>query len=340
MLISTLVLAMLIAFAELALNVGNLTMVKNELQNAADAAALAGAPCLSRRTDCSNMTLSLPDWITSSTRAKNFVPNNKVQGETLGASATTVKSGYWKMDDATTGLQPTTITPGTYDYAAVQVTVQKPVNLFFGITQTTMSATATAVISHPAVLNPFPLVLGKCLYDKYWDATTNSPKLATEVNPPGFELPQIVGEPYFFKATSSYKVGPCEAGQWSSLLVDSNSSSYISNMITSGSPQSIALNDLLWVQPGSKNALYGVVNACSAAGNKTCEYVMMPIIQDISTHSDQPVVAFACVHVLDAFGGSNKYVRFQMSADAVKCQTNGSGVGPNFGVSTPPRLVQ
>ena len=349
LLISAAVLVMVIGVAALVLDISKLYLVRGELQNAADAAAMAGVPCLYRRTECANLAASVPDWSTSSARASNFVSNNKVQG--LALSQATVNTGYWNMMGSPAGLQSSSITPGAYDYPAVQVTVRQapginggPVLLslasVLGITQGNVSATSTAVISHPAMLNPFPLVLGKCLYDTYWDYTTSSPKIATQTNPPGFDLPQIIGQPYFFKATSSYKVGACEAGQWTSLMADSNSSSFISNLINSGSPQSIAIGDLIWIQPGSQTSIYSDIHNCSAAGNKLCEYVMVPVVEFIGTHSHQPVYAFACVRVLDGVGGSSKYVLFQMSADPVKCTNNGSGVGPNYGVNTPPRLVQ
>ncbi len=349
LLISAAVLTMLLGFAALAIDLGRLMVVRNELQNGADAAAMAAVPCLYRRAECLNTSATTPDWDTATSRALAFISKNK--SEDVSLSNATVTAGYWNMNGTPATLQAKTITPGPYDYPAIQVQVRRTngqnggsvvlsLANIIGTPGGSVWVTSTAVISHPASLSPFPMVLSKCLYDTYWDSTTGSPKLATQVNPPGFDLPQIIGQPYFFKATSSYKVGICEAGQWSSLLIDSNSTSTISNLITSGSPQSIAIGDSLWVQPGSKTALYSDVSNCSAAGNKKCEYAMVPIIQDVSTHSHQPVVAFACVHVLDGIGGSGKYVLFQMSADSVKCQNSGSGVGPNYGINTPPRLVQ
>ena len=349
LLISAAVLTMVIGFAALALDLGKLYLVRQELQNAADAAAMASVPCLYQRTECANMTSTYPDWTSAANRASNFVKSNKVQ--TRAVSDATVTTGYWNMNGDPASLQAKTITPGTYDYPAVQVTVQQapglnggPVLLglasIFGITQANVSATATAVISHPGILNPFPLVLAKCLYDTYWNPDTKSPRLATQVNEPGFDLPQVPGEPFFFKATSSYHIGACEAGQWSSLLIDSNSTGTISDLINGVTVQSVAKNDLVWIQPGSKNALYGVVNTCSAAGNKKCEYAMVPVVELLGTHSHQPVVGFACARIVLAATGTDKYIEFQMSADPVKCQNNGSGVGPDYGINTPPRLVQ
>lgn len=349
LLISAAALTMLLGFAALAIDLGRLMVVRNELQNGADAAAMAAVPCLYRRAECLNTSATTPDWDTATSRALSFISKNK--SEDVNLSTATVTAGYWNMNGTPATLQAKTITPGPYDYPAIQVQVRRTngqnggsvvlsLANIIGIPAGSVWVTSTAVISHPAALSPFPLVLSKCLYDTYWDSNTGSPKLATQVNEPGFDLPQVPGQPFFFKATSSYHIGACEAGQWSSLLLDSNSANTIADLITAGSPISIAIGDLLWVQTGSKNSLYGVVNNCSAAGNKNCEYAMVPIVQNLSTHSHEPVLAFACVHVLAGLGGSDKYVLFQMSADSVKCQNSGSGVGPNYGINTPPRLVQ
>ena len=55
-------LTALLGFAALAIDVAYLLVVRNELQNAADAAALAGAPCLYARAECMNLTSTAPDW--------------------------------------------------------------------------------------------------------------------------------------------------------------------------------------------------------------------------------------------------------------------------------------
>ena len=349
LLISAAVLTMLLGFAALAIDLGRLMVVRNELQNAADATAMAAVPCLYRRSECLNTSANTPDWDTATNRALDFIKKNKSEGVDL--SNATVTTGYWTMKETPPSLKAKTTTPGTYDYPAVQVKVRRSngqnggsvvlslANLI-GLPTGSVWVTSTAVISHPGVLSPFPLVLAKCLYDTYWDPVTMSPKLATQVNEPGFDLPQIPGEPFFFKATSSYHIGACEAGQWSSLLIDSNSTGTISDLVNGITVQSVAIDDLVWIQPGSKNALYGVVNACSGAGTKKCEYAQVPVVDMLSTHSHQPVLAFACVRIILAATGSDKYILFQMSADAVKCQNNGSGVGPNYGINTPPRLVQ
>ena len=186
----------------------------------------------------------------------------------------------------------------------------------------------------------FPVAITKCLYDDYWDSANKKPKIANAKNIEGFDLPQTVGEPYFFKVTSSLHTCGCESGQWSSLDTDSNSTSTIRDLIVNRNSADIAVGGKIWIQPGTKTTLYSDVNNCSSAGNKSCEYVTVPIVQDISTHSYNSIVAYACMRILSATGGSEKYITMQMSNDGDKCQAKGSGGGGTYyGELVPPRLA-
>jgi hypothetical protein len=96
----------------------------------------------------------------------------------------------------------------------------------------------------------------------------------------------------------------------------------------------------IWIQTGTKTTLYSDVNNCSSAGNRKCEYANVPIVQEVSTHSFTPIVAYTCIRIVSAIGGSEKYITMQMSNDADKCQAKGSGGGgTNYGALVPPRLA-
>ncbi|MEY3474444.1 MAG: hypothetical protein RL087_902, partial [Pseudomonadota bacterium] len=346
--LSALSLLALVGIGALAVEVATLTVARNELQNAADATAMAGAACLAARTECGNATLRKPDWDTATARALAFVPNNTVQGKALAHGSVT--PGYWNMLGAVADLQATTIAPTDYDYPAIRVTLSRepgvnggslvlPLAYLFGVQSAVMRASAVAVLSHPGTALPstvFPVVISRCMYETYWDGATGTPKLATATTVPGLSLPQVVGEPYRFKITSSYRAGPCAAGQWTSLGVDNNSASFLRTLIGSGNPANLSVGDLVWVQPGSQTTLYGDVNRCSEAGNRQCAYVMVPMVEQVSTHVYAPILGFACLHILSAAGGSDKSIVVQMSADAARCPRTGSGVGPNYGITLPP----
>jgi hypothetical protein len=350
--ISAILLLPILGFCALALDIGYAFVLKNEIQNAADATALAAAACLVNRTECGNQNARFPDWSTAETNGTSFLNKNSV--ENIPLTSANVQAGYWNFSSPELGLQSTSITPTLNDVPAIQVRIEKsqlinnggsPVifSQFIGIPEIPLSAVSIAVISGPSGVGAgslFPIAIAKCLYDNYWNPATSSPKLATQTNPSGFDLPQIIGEPYKFKITSSYKVGSCEAGQWTTFLVDNNSANYLRTLITNGNPVSTNILDKTWIQTGSQTTLYPDIQACSATGNKKCQYVFIPVVQFLNAHAFNPVIAFACVQILSAVGGSGKYAVVQMSAESTKCQIGGaSGGGPNYGARIPPRLV-
>jgi hypothetical protein len=60
-------------------------------------------------------------------------------------------------------------------------------------------------------------------------------------------------------------------------------------------------------------------------------------VSQIDTHARSPIMAFACLHILDANQGQ-QYIQAEMSTKCIAPW--GSGVGPNYGVVSPPRLFQ
>jgi|LauGreDrversion4_2_1035121.scaffolds.fasta_scaffold60061_2 hypothetical protein len=348
-----LLLPVLVGFGALAVDISYRFLIKNELQNAADATALAAAPCLYGRTDCANMNASVPDWGTAVGRGISFASANSV--EQAPVSTVHIDYGYWDITKRPPSLQSLPHTPGVNDLPAVRVLINKSDNdngggattflaRIWGITSMPLSATAVAAVSYPGSGGAgalFPIAITKCLYDNYWDVTTRQPKKATSNAPlPNTTWAQTAGRPYYFRVTSSYHAGSCESGQWSSLDIDSNNVPTIRNLIANGNSAAVSVGGQVWIQPGTKTTLYSDVDACSAAGNKSCEYVMVPVVQDISTHARSTVIGLACLHILSATGGSGKYIEVQMSADADKCQAkNSSGSGPAYGMYQPPRLV-
>ena len=347
-----LLLPILIGFGAFAIDISYRFLIRSELQNAADATALAAAACLYGRANCGNLNSAKPDWTTARQSAIDYVSKNSAANIPL--ADVSVDYGYWNITGSPSGLQSLPKIPGNNDLAAVQVTINKadganggPVKTFLapllGIYSKPLSATAVAVVPYPTssgTQSLFPVAITQCLYDDYWDAINKKPKIANVKNISGLDLPQTIGQPYVFKVTSSLHTCDCEAGQWTSLDVDSNSTSTIRGLISAGNPTDIPVGGKIWIQPGTKTGLYSDIDNCSAAGNKSCEYVTVPVVKDISTHAYNSVVAFACMRILSATGGSEKYITMQMSADADKCQSKGSGGGGvYYGELVPPRLA-
>ncbi|MDR6605926.1 TadG family pilus assembly protein [Pseudomonas synxantha] len=337
LILAVLALPILLGVSALAVDFAYAYVVRNELQNAADATALAGTGCLYPRIECGNSTSSAHDFTTASSRANTALALNKTEHITITNAS--IKTGYWDVTNPSSGVHAL---PGASDFPAVQVTIKKdtglnggPVNTFiaqiFGVNTVPITATATAIISSPGtvVQGLLPIVITKCMYDNFWDSSSN-PKQPK--NDPA------TGKPYVIKIGSSYHTGPCEAGQWTSFSEDSNNVPTIRDLITQGNPAPLSIGSNTWVQPGTKTTLFTSVNDCSAAGDKSCEYVTVPVVVDISTHSFVPIVGFACLHIDLADGGSGKYIQAEMST---KCPpVNSSGIGPAYGAISPPRLVQ
>lgn len=360
-------MVMFIGFAALAVDIAWRNLVKNELQNAADAAALAGAACLYRSTQCGNTTATEPDWGTARAKALAYISQNKAAGASL--STGTVQTGYWNLARTPSTLQSETLTPlAANDAPAVQVMVPKttgvnggPIATFFarifGIQNLSLSANAIAVVSPPSSVTPgnaMPFVLSKCLFDTYWDSASNSPRTATTTNPitvtedsgnnpQSVSVPQVIGQPYTFPAVSSYSIAGtnCNTGQWTSFNLGTESTNAINGLISTGNATEIAVGQDTYVSSGAVAALYQSIRDCSAAGDRSCEYKQAPVIADTNlTHMNSPILGFACVRILDAnWGGSIKYILMQMSADESKCLTGGSGGGINYGSIVPPRLA-
>jgi Flp pilus assembly protein TadG len=329
-------MVMVLGIAALAVDVSFLLVVRNELQNAADAAALSGAGYLYQGAP-------LPNWSLASQQATTAIGLNQSLKVTLTDGV--INYGYWNATGTPAGLQSLPMTPGAMDLPAVSVTIRKDtgknggaVNLLFakflGINSMPASATAVAVISSPGYVGPsglLPIAIASCLYTTYWNTAAIPP--APKNNP-------TTGLPYVFDIGSAYHYGTCGSGEWTSFDVNSNNVGTINTLITSGNPIGLGIGDNTWIETGTKTALYASINACSAAGDHSCEYVTVPVVANVSTNSAQPIIAFACLHVDLAVGGSGKYVQVEMSTSP-KCKTeNSGGVGPSYGAQTPPRLVQ
>lgn len=198
-----LTLITIFSFAALAIDVGYLFVVRNQLQNAADAAALAGANYLygdlykTSSVSCVQSNVIFPNWSCAEANTTSAIQLNKATNTTLTDGQ--VASGYWNVTGNPTGLQSQSITPGTNNLPAVKVTIGKSngqngggIATFFagilGINTLNASATAVAVAaSSPSCIGEgalLPVVMNKCAYDSYWNSAKNEPKTYTPPTSP------------------------------------------------------------------------------------------------------------------------------------------------------------
>src|SRR5690349_16402230 len=147
-------LTILLMFGAFAVDMPRYFTVSNELQNAADAAALAGAGALTTGS-------SAPNWSAAAASATAAVPLNGSDGVTL--STATVNTGYWDVAASSpTLVSPSAITlpapSGQMPEPAVQVTITRAANTngglvnlllgtLMGVSNTSDSATSVAVIT-------------------------------------------------------------------------------------------------------------------------------------------------------------------------------------------------
>jgi len=328
-------LFIIVAFVALAVDLGRAYVAKNQLQNAADAAALAGAAVLAKpSTDQPNANYAHPNWDFADSRTHYAITLNRADNRALTDGD--VEVGYWNLHHQPEGMQAKTITPTLFDKPAVRVTIKLadgynggPLKLLFApvikLFFADISASSLALISAPAQVAPgalFPTAMASCLFSHYWDATTGKPK-----------LDPATGKPYVFKIGSAYHYPPCSSGEWTSFQVDANSVVAIRDLIANGNPGSLSVGQNVWVQTGVKSALYGDVTYPKD--------VLVAVVGNVDTHSYQPITAFAPFHITYAVGGNDKYVEGYFIDDYQGSLTEiGDGGGIDYGVYTPPILAQ
>jgi hypothetical protein len=202
----------------------------------------------------------------------------------------------------------------------------------WGVFAKPVRVTAVAGVSSPGIIEPgglFPFGISKCMYDKFWNA--NAQPAAPRVDP----LTGLVPE---FKIGSIYHYDNCESGEWTSLDTQASGANAIEQLIEEGNPISMSVGDAAWIQTGVKTSLYTDVKKCSAAGNRQCEFVVVPTLQEVVSGTSAPIVGFACLQLLDAVGGNDKYILAKMSNQCPPPLSG--GVGPNYGVISQPSLFK
>jgi len=324
-----LLLPLLVGVAAYTVDVAYFFLVRNQLQNDADAAALAGARHLYDGVS------STPSWTTAEQKAMAAVNFNRAAGAPLTDAS--VRSGYWSLSDPAPALKPGTSTPQDYDAPAVEVLVSrsaghngggiKPFFLnYFGITDQALQVRAVAGLSSPGATRIFPFAVANTLFQTYWNGTTL---------PLGPKTDPKTSKPYVFQLTGA-------TGGWVDLSATSNSAGLVSDWLSATAPVLTSIGQQIWPQPGTKASNYKDVSACSAAAkapaSRTCEYVYMPILSDVQAKTSVPVLGFACIHILDAAQGQ-QYILAEMSTQCPVMP--GQGVAAQYyGAKSSPALFK
>jgi Flp pilus assembly protein TadG len=338
-LLVALTLPILIGAAALAVDMAHLHVVRNELQNDADAAALAGARVLY------NSTTGSTDWSLAQTQAQAAIALNRATGIQLTEGR--VQTGYWNLTGSATSLQGLPMTPTVNDAPAVQVTVRKaegqnsgPVRTFLagimGTSTVPLQATAVAGVTSPGRASlTFPVAMSQCMYQKFWNMSAQPP---APVNDPK------TGKPYVFKIGSLYHYENCDSGQWTALNFSGKGANTIDQILAHDKelfdppPPMLSIGDTVFMDSGSKTSLYKAVEQCIKAKEYPCNTVVMPVLDQVVSGTNATITGFACLKILGADGGNKKFIEVQMSNTCPPIASG--GVGPNYGVVSPPSLFR
>lgn len=320
----------LVACLGLAIDLGHLYVVRGELQNAADASALAGAASLYKDPLNPGATPAL-DFPRAQTAATNFIGQNKSDGASLSGGA--ISTGYWNI--SLNRLESPSI-PTRDHVPAVVATISRsagsnggPVANFFarvfGADQSAVSSLqAVAVSGYPGAVPSgglFPLALSSCMTDQY------------------FSQDPLPSPPTTIVISSIYVPGgsECYTGQWTSFQTGNNDVPTISYFMENGNQTPLQTGDDIWIEPGAKASLYKETD-----DNYSNRDFLMAIVAgstgNIETHSEMEIVGFATFHI-DSANQAQKTV----TGHFIQYYKDYPGIRPGGAVSntvTPPLLVQ
>jgi len=334
-----LLIPVLFGFVGLAVDVGHLYVVRGELQNAADATALAGAWSLYR--DPSNPgALPTLDWERARTAAINFVQENKSGGTALADA--TIEVGYWPPLNPADPLSTVSTSPS--QVPAVRATISRsagnnggPVGLFFmkildptKVSAPVSSRPAVATSGFPGSVTPnllFPMALSKCMTDDIFSRP-----------PADWPNPININSPY----------GPggaeCSSGQWTSFKLDSNSVPTIRDLMRDGNPDPLAIGDDIWIEPGAEATLFQTnkwIPPLPAGGIDVVMAIVDTENTDLKTKGERTITGFATFHIdgTDATG-ADKYIFGHFIAYSETYPLGISPGGPTSNIVSPPQMVQ
>ena len=321
----------LVACLGLTIDLGHMYVVRGELQNAADAAALAGAWSLYKDPLNPGAAPAL-DFTRAQTAATDFINQNSSDNVSLANG--TIATGCWNI--TLNQLEScSTIPPASPQVPAVTATINRSAGnnggavptffaKVFGANETTVSSRqAVAVSGFPGSVpggTLFPLALSSCMTDQYFSQ-----------NP-------LPSPPTTITISSVYVPGGanCYTGQWTSFKLDNNDVPTILDLMANGNPTPLRTGDDVWIEPGAKASLYKETN-----DNFRNIDVLMAIVDGstgITTHAEMAIKGFATFHI-DSANQAQKTV----TGHFIQYFKDYPGIRPGGSVSntvTPPLMVQ
>jgi hypothetical protein len=206
----------------------------------------------------------------------------------------------------------------------------------WGVYAKPIRVTAVAGVHSPSsAALAFPLAVAHCMYQTHWDLSTQ---------PPSPKIDPKTNQAIVFEIAREKSPDPCANGQWTALNFEGKGANLIDDIIAhkpslfEPPPPMLSIGDKVTMESGSKTSLYSDVQKCIGAASFPCNLVVLPIVEQVDAGATATIKGFACMKLLAAEGGSKKYISAQMSNECTSLPSG--GIGPNYGVISPPSLFK
>jgi hypothetical protein len=307
--ITAIALVAICGAAALAMDWGHLVSVKNELQIASEASALAGARALCTQIPGSLSFVDIPNWISGGATADDIFKKNSADNVVLADAD--IQTGFWSLNwhwstapkDPTTGaiqLLPQGTASNPLYIPAVRVKIDKKDGVNSGKVQFSLARVmgiSDASTAAQAVAAVFPRK-GKGIRSVPAQSCLPFATPLTWVTQHWNDDP-----PTSFRIGSTYHSD--DGGEWTSFLIDANNVPAIRNLINNGNPTPLTVGQDIYIQPGTKSVLY--TDLAVDIG----KIGLLPIVRDdFATHEYTPLLAFVAFYLEDTGGsGESAYVQ-------------------------------
>jgi Flp pilus assembly protein TadG len=330
-------LTVLLAMAAAAIDVGHALVARNELQNVADAGALAGARALGLvyegmpTADMGTYTLSSGDAAAIHTAVQDTAALNVAAGVNIAVNAGDIQIGLW--NSATHTFAPTVNQP-----RAVRVVTRRdgsgngPISTFLagviGITSINVNAVATAELTAIASTAPgaldLPLAISEFFFSQYGcgDSIMVYPSNGTPESCAGF---------------TTFDQAPSNNNTMNNILDGMIDGSYQTPGTTAGQTSLNFINGTL--SNGTWNSLITLFQQKSA-GTGYWD-ALVPVYQgnDCSPSGAIPIMGYATMRITNVNGQPGATITGNVTCP--QFEAGGAGGGPSFGVfTTLPGLVE
>ena len=330
-------MTVLLAMAAAALDVGHALVARNELQNSADAGALAGARALGLLYEgmtpaaMGTYQLSGSDAATITTAVQSTAVLNKAAGVNVTVNAADVQIGLWSS--ATRTLTPTVDKPRSVRVITRRDgTANGPVSTFLagvvGMTSVNVSASATAELtaigSTPPGALDLPLAISELFFSQYGCGDS-------------IMLYPSNGNPQSCAGFTTFNVSPSNDNRMRTIINGMIDGSYTTPPTTAGETQLQFTNGTLSTQTWT--ALVNLFNArkdSSGVWN-----ALVPVYQGTACNPSGaiPIIGYANISITNIHGQPGATIVGNVSCPLF--QGGGVGGGPAYGVfTTLPGLVE